>query len=274
MTLLVHNLNVFYGKQQVLHSACLTAKAGDVTAIIGPNGSGKSTLLKAICKDLPFKGDVILNDVKVDDTNPSMLAQMRGVLPQASSLAFPFTAIEVVQIGLTNGRYADQPNKAQLALQRVGLAHCAHRFYQELSGGEQQRVQLARVLAQIGPATAQDVPKWLMLDEPVASLDIAHQLQVMQLAKDFAMSGGGVLAVMHDLNLTAMFADQVIIMSEGRILKAGQPAMVMTDAFLSDAYGCDLKMSRTPEDHTPFFLPHAATRTDQPEGSTPQCNPA
>lgn len=270
MSLFVSDLSVFYGKKQVLHSASLTARAGSVTAIIGPNGSGKSTLLKAICNDLPFEGEILLNEVAVAEATPSIMAQMRGVLPQASSLAFPFTAIEVVQIGLNSSRYADQAVQAQLALQRVGLAHCAQRFYQELSGGEQQRVQLARVLAQIGPALSEDGPKWLMLDEPVASLDIAHQLQVMQLAKDFANTGGGVLAVMHDLNLTAMFADQVVVMSNGRILKEGRPETAMTDATLSHAYCCDLQMSQTPDDHTPFFLPHAATFSNQRTASSSQ----
>lgn len=183
------------------------------------------------------------------------------MLPQASTLAFPFHAIEVVRIGLTAGLGADHAGRAEAALARVGLQNYAHHFYQELSGGEQQRVQLARVLAQIWEPIADGGPRWLMLDEPVSSLDIAHQLQVMSLARSFAEAGGGVVAVMHDLNLTGLFADHVLIMADGQVLAAGSPAEVMTDEILSRTYGCSLNVNATPVGLAPFVLPHSAQAT-------------
>jgi len=263
MTLNVRNLAVRYGRKSVIEGLNAIVHAGALTAIVGPNGSGKSTLIKAICGDLPYDGTIKLNDIDVFRAQPWELAAVRGVLPQASSLAFPFHAIEVVKIGLTAGSEADHDGRANAALARVGLAGHANRYYQELSGGEQQRVQLARVLAQVWAPVAAHGPNWLLLDEPVSSLDIAHQLQVMQIAQGFAQDGGGVLAVMHDLNLTGLFADKVIIMSEGRILATGDPADVMTDEVLSRAYGCALRVNAAPQDATPFVLPHSAHAFDQ-----------
>ena len=227
--------------------------------IVGPNGSGKSTLIKAICGDLSYVGNIQLNGIEVANAKPWDLAAMRGVLPQASTLAFPFHAIEVVRIGQTSGMGADHVGRAGAARVRVGLRDYAHRYYQGLSGGERQRVQLARVLAQIWEPTAKDGPRWLMLDEPVSSLDIAHQLQVMSIARNFAQAGGGVVAVMHDLNLTGLFADHVLIMADGQVLAAGPPAEVMTDDILSRAYGCSLNVNATPVGPAPFVLPHSGS---------------
>ncbi|MEL6467978.1 MAG: heme ABC transporter ATP-binding protein [Pseudomonadota bacterium] len=258
MTIAVRDLSVSYGRKEVLSSLAMDAQPGTLTAIVGPNGSGKSTLIRAICGDLPYGGCIQLNGIEVAHAKPWDLAAMRGVLPQASTLAFPFHAIEVVRIGLTSGINADRAGRAEAALARVGLRDYAHRYYQELSGGEQQRVQLARVLAQIWEPTAEDGPRWLMLDEPVSSLDIAHQLQVMSIARNFAQGGGGVVAVMHDLNLTGLFADHVLIMADGQVLAAGPPTEVMTNQILSRTYGCNLNVNALPTGHSPFVLPHSA----------------
>ncbi|MEL7132938.1 MAG: heme ABC transporter ATP-binding protein [Pseudomonadota bacterium] len=258
MSVAVHDLSVRYGAKQVLNDVAMRAESGHLTAIVGPNGSGKSTLVKAICGDLPYDGTVTLNGLDIARTKPWTLAAMRGVLPQVSTLAFPFHAIEVVRIGLSAGIGAVQAGRAEAALARVGLAGYANRYYQELSGGEQQRVHLARVLAQVWEPRTETGPRWLILDEPVSSLDIAHQLQVMEIARDFARAGGGVLAVMHDLNLTALFADCMILMAGGAIEAVGAPDEVMTDALLSDAYGCPLRVSTPPRQAAPYILPHAA----------------
>ena len=118
---------------------------------------------------------------------------------------------------------------------------------------------LARVLAQVWEPVADGQPRWLFLDEPVSSLDIGHQLQVMDRARDFARQGGGVIAVMHDLNLTALYADQVIVLAEGRAIATGSPTTVLTDDILSRAYGCQLRVSAPPPVGVPYILPHAAT---------------
>ncbi|MBY6113243.1 heme ABC transporter ATP-binding protein [Mameliella alba] len=259
MTLHAENIRVRYGRREVLRGVDLLARPGEVTAIVGPNGSGKSTLLGAIDGTLPYEGRVSLNGRITSGQAAHELAAQRAVLPQSSRLAFPFTVIEVVRIGLQSGTAGDRPEVPMQALARVGLAHYADRLFQDLSGGEAQRVMLARVLAQVWSPVSEGVPRWLLLDEPVSSLDIGHQLQVMQIARDFARAGGGVLAVMHDLNLTALFADCVAVLAEGRCVAAGTPTEVLTDQILSRAYGCSLRVSAPPPEDVPFVLPHAAT---------------
>ncbi|HEY9038875.1 MAG TPA: heme ABC transporter ATP-binding protein [Roseovarius sp.] len=259
MSLIAKNIRISYGKREVLAGVSLSAEAGEVTAIVGPNGSGKSTLLGAITASLPYEGSVELNGQDIVALRPWQLAAQRAVLPQASQLAFPFTVIEVVRLGLQAGTAGDRPDVPLRALARVGLAHYAERSFQELSGGEAQRVMLARVLAQVWAPTENGTPRWLLLDEPVSSLDIAHQLQVMQIARDFVKGGGGVIAVMHDLNLTALYADKVAVLAGGECLAFGCPQDVLTDAILSQAYGCALRVSAPPPSGVPYILPHAAS---------------
>lgn len=253
------DISVAYGRRQVLSGFSLCAQTGQVTAVVGPNGSGKSSFLGAITGTLSYSGQVLLNGVDVVGQKPWQLAAQRAVLPQASRLTFPFTVLEVVRMGLQAGSAGERASIPMQALARVGLAHDAGRFFQDLSGGEAQRVMLARVLAQVWEPVKEGLPRWLLLDEPVSSLDIAHQLQVMEIARNFARAGGGVIAVMHDLNLTALFADRVAVLSEGQMLDFGPPQAVLSDATLSAAYGCQLRVSTLPEDSSPFILPHAAT---------------
>ena len=132
------------------------------------------------------------------------------------------------------------------ALARVDLEGFAGRFYQELSGGEQQRVQLARVLCQVWAPVLDGKPRYLFLDEPVSSLDIKHQLIIMNLARDFAERGGGVVAILHDLNLTAMFADRIFVMHRGRLAAAGSPNEVLSDELISRVFECKLKVGVLP----------------------------
>lgn len=258
MSLQASNIELTIGGKRILRGVDFTAKAGEMTAIVGPNGSGKTSLLRVMTGEEMAGGTTHLNGLLVNRANGAQLAAMRGVLPQASRLAFPFQTIEVVRMGHQAGLHGADPDVPRRALQAVGLAGFAHRFYQDLSGGEQQRVQLARVLAQIWAPVHDGQPCWLFLDEPVASLDIGHQLGIMALAQDFARRGGGVVAVMHDLNLTAMFADRVAIMKEGRFIAKGDPVSVFDNAKLSAAYGCDLRINTRPPEGTPFVLPQAA----------------
>lgn len=256
--LVAQGVSVGYGASQVVQNIDLSARAGQVTAIVGPNGSGKSTLLKALVNELPYTGQITLNGQDIATLKPWQLAAMRAVLPQATPLAFPFRVSAVVGLGLSAGLCARTPEVAEQALAQVDMLAHADSFYQELSGGQQQRVQLARVLAQVWQPVGQTGPRWLFLDEPVASLDIAHQLQVMHCARRYADAGGGVITVMHDLNLTAMFADQVILIHAGQIIAHGSPDTVLTDACLTAAYGCRLRVNTTPAQGV-FVLPHPAS---------------
>lgn len=257
----VSNLSVRLSGKPVVHEISFTARPGTLTAICGPNGSGKTTTMKAISGELPYAGSVRINGAEIRRLDAWQLSTMRGVLPQASVLSFPFTVREIVRMGLTTGRnrHPEQSDRiAAQALASVDLAGFGGRFYQELSGGEQQRAQLARVLCQVSEPVIDGVPCWLLLDEPVSSLDISHQLTIMTLARQFCEQGGGVIAVMHDLNLTALFADQMVLLKGGALQSAGPIADVMTDTNLADVFGCALRINRIPADGRPFVLAHSA----------------
>lgn len=256
------NVAVAIGSKSILHDLDFKARAGEVTAIVGPNGSGKSTFLKAISGDLPYTGTIRFNGQDMAGMKPWQAAGLRAVLPQASTLSFPFTVREIVRLGLMGGRSgvsrADEGRLPELALARVDLKGFAGRYYQELSGGEQQRVQLARVLCQVWSPVLDGEPRWLLLDEPVSSLDIKHQLVIMRIARDHAARGGGVVAILHDLNLSAMYADQVAMMSDGRIVSAGPPREVFTDQAISTVFDCPMRVGALPAPGVPFVLPQSA----------------
>lgn len=254
-----HGVGIAIGGRPIVHGLTFQALAGEITAIAGPNGSGKTTFFRALCGELPFTGTIRLNGRDVATLRPAEAATLRAVLPQAATLSFPFTVAEVVRLGCS-GR-ADAHAIVERALDAVGLGGFAGRFYQELSGGEQQRVQLARVLCQVWEPVVDGAPQHLLLDEPVSSLDIRHQLTIMDVARDFAARGGVVVAILHDLNLTAMYADQVHLMRDGKLAAAGTPRDVFTDATLEAVFGCRFSVGAAPPPPMPFVLPQAAKPT-------------
>ncbi|MES2432289.1 MAG: heme ABC transporter ATP-binding protein [Pseudomonadota bacterium] len=252
----VEDVCVALNRRPVLRGVTLTARPGTLTTIVGPNGSGKTTLLRAITGEVAYQGKVTLNGLDVARAKAWQLAAIRAVMAQETQLAFPFTVLEVIRLGLSMGENAEARDLPQRALAEVDLLHHAARNYQDLSGGERQRVQLARALVQVwNPLSAGDA-RWLFLDEPVASLDLAHQLQVMRLARRFADAGGGVVAVMHDLNLSSMFADRMVLLAEGALVATGAPDTVLTDTLLSTAYGCPIRTNVMPINGT-WLLPQA-----------------
>ena len=212
------DIHVALAGNSVLEGAEFRAEAGQITAIAGPNGSGKTTLLRAITQDLPYRGRITLDGEDLVAIPGWKLATRRAVLPQASRIAFPFTVLEIVRLGLTAAAGPAPESRASDALIRVGLAGFEGRFYQELSG------------------------------------------EVMDLVADYAARGGGVVAVMHDLNLTAIYAASVAMLARGRVVAQGAPDEVLTDARLSRTYGCDLRVNATPDPPATFLLPHMARR--------------
>ncbi|MEX0284727.1 MAG: heme ABC transporter ATP-binding protein [Paracoccaceae bacterium] len=255
------NISVSLNRKPILHGVSMEAQPGQVTAIVGPNGSGKSTFLRAVTGEVPYSGDVSLNARPIAGYKPWELAACRGVLQQAVSVSFPFTVREIVQLGHSAGLNAADPTVPEAALRMVDLDGFAHRFYQDLSGGEQQRTQLARALAQVWQDGAMTQPRWLFLDEPISSLDIGHQYIVMDIARDFAARGGGVVTVLHDLNLTAMFADHVVLMQKGRVFASGPCNDVLASDTLSDAYDCPVAVNAVPPRGVPFILPQSRLET-------------
>ena len=256
------NVSVSIGGRRIISNIDFEIRQGELAAIVGPNGSGKTTFLKALSGELPYSGKVTMNGRDIASMKAWESASVRAVLPQATALSFPFTVREIVKLGLTGGRSGvlagEDEQLPERALARVDLEGFAGRFYQELSGGEQQRVQLARVLCQVWAPVLDGVPRYLFLDEPGSSLDIKHQLIIMNIARDFARRGGGVVAILHDLNLTAMFAERIFVMHRGKLAAAGSPQDVFSDDLISKVFECRLKVGALPAKGIPFVLPQSA----------------
>ncbi|MHA6692099.1 heme ABC transporter ATP-binding protein [Devosia sp. A449] len=260
----VQSLAVSLGNRLILRDVSFSARPGAITAVIGPNGSGKSTLMKAICRDISYTGAVSINGQDLAEMNTMQAATLRAVLPQSSNLPFPFTVHEVVAMGMTAGRSGVPLGMAkripEMALAAVDLAGFGGRYYGEISGGEQQRVQLARVLCQVWMPVLDGVPRYLFLDEPVSSLDVKHQLMIMDVARRYADSGGGVIAILHDLNLAAMYADTILALRDGQVAGFGTPQHVLTDDLIAEVFDCQLRVDALPPASIPFVLPQSVDR--------------
>lgn len=248
------------GTRQVLSSVSFTLRPGELVALLGPNGAGKSTLIAALTGELPLAaGRILLEGRALADYHPAALARRRAVLPQQSRLSFGFTVLEVVALG--RSAHAGEPSMREdasaiaAAMTAAGVTAFAKRDYRQLSGGEQQRVQLARALAQIWRPPQDREPRFLLLDEPVASLDLAYQQSVLRVARQQAEAGCGVLASLHDPNLAAAHADRVLMLSEGRLLADGSPEEVLRPDLLERVYGLPLLALRHPVTGVPVLLP-------------------
>lgn len=236
------------------------AAPGEVLAILGPNGAGKSTLLNMLSGQMaPTEGQVLLGQKPLGDWKSEERARCLAVLPQASPLSFPFPVLEVVLMGrLPHARQssaAKDEQAALAALERVEALHLAQRRYTTLSGGEKQRVHLARVLAQLDGGLG-DQPRVLLLDEPTSALDMAHQHRVLAVARALAAEGATVLAVLHDANLAAMYADRILMMKEGRCFATGAPRDVLTCAAIQQVYSINALIEEHPERRCPLVIPN------------------
>jgi iron complex transport system ATP-binding protein len=219
------------GGRTLLRGVTARLAPGRVTAILGPNGAGKSTLLSLLSgQRRPTQGQVQLDDAPIGDHAPAQLALRRAVMPQESSVAFDFNAEEIVTLGRLPHRLAPAADEADIvhaAMALTNVAALAPRILNTLSGGEKARVHLARTLAQLWHARPDGAARWLLLDEPTAALDVAHQHASMRLVRDWAAQGVGVVAVLHDLNLALRYADEVIVLGQGRAVVQGPSAQVL-----------------------------------------------
>lgn len=247
--------------RKLIDSISIELKPGQFTVVIGPNGAGKSTLMKVLSGEMkPDNGLVSYYGTSVDLCQPADLAKRRAVLPQATQLAFPFTALEIARMGAVAQGSLNPGEEARKALSRVGLRGFESRPYPSMSGGEQQRVQFARALAQVPQAVVDGVPRALFLDEPTASLDLGHQISVLETARDFASSGGMVLAILHDLNLAAEFADHLVVLHHGRVVAEGPCHETVSDEMIASVYGIAGAVGRVPAAHVPYVLPQSRHR--------------
>jgi iron complex transport system ATP-binding protein len=227
------------GGRTLLDRISLDVAEGEVIALLGANGAGKSTLLAALAGDrTPAAGGVWIGGRDVARMSARELAGRRAVLRQRSWLTAAFTVLEVVQLG----QLSSDDGAARRCLGVVGMEGFVDRLYPTLSGGEQQRVQLARVLAQIDgrPGAA------LLLDEPAAALDLRQRRMVEQVARGAAERGHAVVLVAHDLDVVARCADRVLVLRAGAALADGPPSRVLSSALLSRAFDIPVEVERTP----------------------------
>ena len=260
MALQASNIALRYGHLSLLDGIDFTLKPGKVHVILGPNGAGKTSLLRILCGDLsPSRGEVMLHGQPYAEWSSLERARRLAVLPQHTTLNFPFTAEEVVQLGRTphtSGVVRDK-QIISAALARVDGSYLANRFYTQLSGGEKQRVQLARVLAQIWPNEDDNIAndgRVLILDEPTASFDLAHQQLLVEVVREFAAQGVAVAMVVHDLNLALQCADTVTLLSCGRVAASGSPAGVMRAELLQQVFSARLDVITHPTSGRPLII--------------------
>ncbi len=251
----IENLCVDYGSRRVLHDVSLDVQSGEVVALIGPNGAGKSTLIRAVSGVVPVRsGHVHTNGDDFRSLTHIQRARYLAVVPQAVSLPPAFTVWETVLLGRTPYLgFLGQPSQAdeylaRCALERVHALEFAERRVGELSGGEAQRVLLARALCQSTPI--------LLLDEPTAHLDLQYQVSLLQLVYELAHHDHlAVLVALHDLNLAAHYADRVALLVGGRINAIGTPREVLTSELISQAYCLPVQVVEHPLTGGPLVLP-------------------
>ncbi|MDM7323421.1 MAG: heme ABC transporter ATP-binding protein [Thermus sp.] len=240
------------GQRRLLEGVNLQVGAGEMVCVLGPNGAGKSTLMRLLSgEDRPSSGEVRLLGRPLSAYTPLELALIRSVLSQSRQLSFPFTAYEVAFLGRLphlEGRAENQEDHqaTRWALELAQAQGLAGRLYPTLSGGEQARVDLARVLAQ--------KPRLLLLDEPTNHLDPRHQVEVMQLCRHLAREGLGVVAVLHDLNLAALFCHRILLLHQGNPMALGTPLEVLRPELLQEVYGLPFAVVRHPSGR-PWVMP-------------------
>ena len=237
----LQQIGVDRGSVAIVDDVSLPVLAGKVTMLLGPNGAGKSTLLKVMAGlETPARGQI-----ELQQDNPLSWSRQRwaanvSFLPQLSALSFPLTVKEVVALGaMAQGNSVrEQRHQLQQALQLWDIDYLAEQQVRWLSGGEQQRVQLARSWLQ-----AQHGQLWL-LDEPLSALDLRHQQQCLQRAREYVQQGRAVVMVIHDLNLAWQCADYVALLCCGRLVCAGEPTDVLTSECLTDVFQVPVEVER------------------------------
>ena len=251
MSIEVRDVAIKRGDRTIVQEVSFTVEPGSFLAIAGVNGCGKSTLLAGISNELSLaSGEIFIDGTPLRDWPLQALAKRRAVLLQDSDLSFPFTVLDVVLMGRSAfNSGVETPRDLEVAgaaLERVGLSSFTTRRYTNLSGGERQRVHLARVLAQVwqdeDPADSASQTRYLLLDEPTASQDLAAQHRVLSSAREFADRGGVVISVLHDLNQVAQYADEVVLLSDSRVVGLGSPRDVLTPTTLESVYGVPIRV--------------------------------
>ena len=251
----VDNIIFGYKTRKILDEISLSLQRGEILGVIGPNGSGKSTLIKLISGFLsPWQGKVILKGLPVSSHSRREIARMVASVSQGAGVDFPFTVREIISMGRTPylGRFAIEGKRDKEVIEEVmyltGVSAYAGRYPSQLSGGEGQRVMIARALAQ--------EPEVLLLDEPTSHLDLKHQIEINRIVMRMKREKGlGVIYVTHDLNIASQCCDRILMLKDGIIHSEGIPSDVINAGNIEAVYGCKAEVDRHPGMDTPRVTP-------------------
>ena len=247
----IKNVAFNYGSVHVLRNICIELAESEMLGVVGPNGSGKSTLIRCIDRILkPQHGTILLDGQNINDMHQMELARKIGYIPQTTAQVFPATVFDTVLMGRRphlGWRSSEKDTEKVLEmLQRLDIEEFAMRDINELSGGQQQKVFIARALTQ--------EPDVLLLDEPTSNLDIRHQLEVMDIIMNIVRDKGiSAITAIHDLNLASRYANRMVMLSNGEIFSAGDPTSTLTAENIEHVYGVEVKVSN--HDGHPYIVP-------------------
>jgi iron complex transport system ATP-binding protein len=252
------NISFSVGKKQILKNVSASFLPGEFNMILGPNGSGKSSFLKIFSGEInKFQGTVLYDDKKIKELRKEELAKKRAVMSQQADLGFPLLVEEVVMMG-RYPHFTFNPNKKDVAIcnqviERMNLVEFKERNYLTLSGGEKQRVQYARVLAQVWEKPT-DGYRYLFLDEPLNSLDISYQHEFLQVAVELVKENTVLVAVMHDINLAAHYADNLFFFKEGELITQGRPGDILTENVIERIFSVKTRVIENPVTGKPLVI--------------------
>ena len=252
------NISFSVGKKQILKNVSASFLPGEFNMILGPNGSGKSSFLKIFSGEInKFQGNVLYEDKKIKELRKEELAKKRAVMSQQADLGFPLLVEEVVMMG-RYPHFTFNPNKKDITIcneviERMNLVEFKERNYLTLSGGEKQRVQYARVLAQVWEKPT-DGYRYLFLDEPLNSLDISYQHEFLQVAVELIKDHTVLIAVMHDINLAAHYADNLFFFKEGELIIHGKPKDILSAAMIEKVFNIKTTVIENPVTGKPLII--------------------
>ena len=251
MSIRCESIDINLNKREILKNISIEVKEKEILSIIGPNGAGKSTLLRSLAGDInPTDGNIFYDEININQIDIQERAFTRSVMSQLQPIAFDFSVKEIVEMGWINrgeSEYADQFDDAvKEVILKCGVKDLIDRNFNTLSGGEQRRIHFARTLLQLWRPSNSSDPKYLFLDEPTANLDLTYEIKLLNIVKDVAQEGAGVILVLHDLNLAAKFSDKIAILKGGLLIDIGLPKDILKSTLLSDIYEIKVEVKNDP----------------------------